>query len=165
MFVDHSESGTGTGDIFIPFMKDVASRQNEVHACLLHWLISRNVEVRDNDGSDRLLPMLVPTDETSVKKLKNLIALLSTDHEDLSETIPDTAITFAMAILPPQWSSSSTSYVFYRDDPGYINGDCVLLQRVQKAKKCFIQARPPACYRAVSCQDPTDPHMQALSLI
>ncbi len=62
MFVDHSESGTGTGDIFIPFMEDVASRQNEVHSCLLHWLISRNVEVRDNDGSGRLLPMLVPTD-------------------------------------------------------------------------------------------------------
>ncbi len=41
-------------------------------------------------------------DETSVKQLKNLIALLSTDHEDLSETILDSAITFDQAkeILP-----------------------------------------------------------------
>jgi hypothetical protein len=46
--------------------------------------------------------MLVPTDETSVKQLKDLFALLSTDHEDLSETVPNNAITFdqAMAILP-----------------------------------------------------------------
>ena len=74
--------------------------------------------------------------KTKLLQLKNLIALLSTDHEDLSETIPDSAITFdqAMEILPPKWSSSSTSYVFYRDDPGCINGDRVLLQRVQKAK-------------------------------
>jgi hypothetical protein len=44
----------------------------------------------------------------------------------------------AMNILPHQWSNSSMSYVFHRDDPGCIPGGCAFLQRLQKSNNCFI---------------------------
>jgi hypothetical protein len=118
------------------------SQQNEVHTRLLRWLSSRSITVKNLDGSSRFLHLLEPKDKDSMSQQGNMIALLSTDQSDLSDSIPTDVMTFdqALKILPHQWSNSSTSYVFYRDDPSCMDGGCAILQRVQLTKSCFIQA-------------------------
>lgn len=141
--VNHSASGTESGDICIPYsLTEMDSKQNEVHNRLLRWLSSRKIKVENQDGLSRFLHLLEPNDQDSMSQQGNMIALLSTDQSDLSESTPTHVMTFdqALDILPHQWSNSSTSYVFYRDDPRCIDGRCVILQRVQLTKSCFIQA-------------------------
>ena len=138
--MNHTESGTEYRDICIPFgLVEMDSRRNEVYAHLRRWFSSRNIQVMDKNGVDRLLRLLERTDEDSMKQQRNMIALLSTDH---TGTVTADVMTFeqALEILPQQWSKSSTSYIFYRDDPGCIDGNCVFLQRVQLTKNCFIHA-------------------------
>jgi hypothetical protein len=123
-------------------LDDLVSRKHEIHSRSYRWLRSRNISLCDEFGFDGLMSLLEPTDETSRKQQKNLMALLATDGTDLSDNIPPNVMKFeqAMKILPRQWSNSSLSYVFYRDDPGCTDGDCLLIQRVQRSGNCFIHA-------------------------
>jgi hypothetical protein len=95
-----------------------------------------------------------------------LCDLVSEDRsgDAVLDYVPIDTLTFAKAMVLPQWSNPHTSYIFHRDDPSIVNRRNVLIQRVQKSNNCYIHASTMAQHYAIAKHNKTNMDHEILDI-